>query len=71
MQVYIRILTHRPFILEVETFEFIEDIEKKIKCKIDMNITIKNLKFNGGLLSNGKRLCDYNIKRHSIVDVFI
>ena len=65
MDIFIKTLTGKSIILEVETTEFIENIKQKIQDKEGIPFEIQKLNYTGKYLDNDKSLDYYDIENES------
>ena len=67
MQILVKTLTRKNFILDVEPSDTIEKVKKKIQDKEGFLSGIQQLTFDGEELKDNKTLDDYNIQKRSIL----
>ena len=67
MQILVKTLTGKNFILDVEPSDTIEKVKKKIQDKEGFLSGIQQLTFDGEELKDNKTLDDYNIQKRSIL----
>ena len=71
MQIFIKTLTGRHDIIEIEPNSFIQDIKQKIKEKNHIPIQVQRLLFSGKQLENHHTLDHYSIKKNNTVHLLL
>ena len=71
MQIFVKTIIGNIYILDVEIFDTISDIKKKIQFKFGIEPELQRLIFAGKTLEDDKTLEDYNIKNSNTIEIVL